>query len=113
MKNPEIVQKFINWAEEKKAENIETIDVSEKVYYTDTMIVCSATGSLHLKAIAEHIEDMARAEKIYPISKEGYDALEWVLLDFSDIIIHIFLPQVRENYKLEDLWTQAAEIREN
>jgi ribosome-associated protein len=104
MEHKEAVKLITQWASEKKAEKLKIIDVKEKSDYTDTLIICQSTASLHSKAIADHIMRLAKEHKLHILSYEGIENAQWILIDFSDIIVHIFLEEVAEYYKLEDLW---------
>jgi ribosome-associated protein len=106
--------KIIEWAEDKKAEDVIAIDVQGKTSYTDIIIVCHGSNELHLKAIADNICDNAKKEKIYYLSVEGKDNAAWILIDFVDIIVHIFRESTRKYYKIEDLWkVKTASRKEN
>jgi ribosome-associated protein len=110
----EIKEQIITWAEEKKAENIVALDVKGKTSYTDMIIVCHGTNELHLRAIADNICDNARQAGIRYYSVEGKDNATWILIDFVDIIVHIFNETTRNYYKLEDLWkVRSASRKEN
>jgi ribosome-associated protein len=90
--------------EDKKAEEVIHIDVADKSDYTDSLVICSGMGSLHLKAIAEHVITKSRENGVQTISKEGLNSPKWVLLDLGDIVIHIFDRETRDYYKIEELW---------
>lgn len=110
----ELKDKIINWAAEKKAEDIRALDVKGKTSYTDMIIVCHGTNELHLKAIADNICDQAKVENIHFLSVEGKENATWILIDFVDIIVHIFNQTTRNYYKLEDLWNiRTAARKEN
>ena len=110
----EIVDKIINWAASKKAENIKYYDVKEFSDYTDIVVICHGTAELHNKAIAEEVMQKAKAEGIQLLAYEGLDNGTWILLDFIDIIVHIFNEETRNFYKLEDLWNISSKsIKEN
>ena len=100
----ENVEKIIGWALEKKAEDVIHIDVEGKTDFTDSIIICHGTADLHIRAIADHIKARAREEKIQLLSSEGMENASWVLLDFIDIIVHIFNEETRSRYKIEDLY---------
>jgi len=100
----ENVEKMIGWALEKKAENVLHIDVEGKTDFTDSIIICHGSAELHVKAIAENIKAKAREEKIQLLSSEGMGNSTWILLDFIDIIVHIFNEETRALYKIEDLY---------
>ncbi len=100
----EMVNLIVQWAEERKAENIRTFDLLGKTSYTDYVIVCEGNSSLHLRAIASFIKDKAKEIKYTTLGSEGLDNGQWVLIDMSDIIVHIFLPAIRENFKIDQLF---------
>lgn len=104
------IEKFIDWMNDKKAEDIVLCDLTGKVSYADSAILCCGTNELHIKAIANNIIDKAKEEKIFMYGKEGFDSATWILLDFSDIIIHIFHPNERTRLKLEDLWNNSEHL---
>jgi len=110
----EIVDKIIKWAASKKAENIKYYDVREFSDYTDIIIICHGTAELHNKAIAEEILYKAKAEGIQLLASEGLANGTWILLDFVDIIVHIFNEETRNFYKLEELWNISSKtIKDN
>ena len=100
-------QKLVmQWAEEKKADDIVCIDIQDKVDYAESLVICSGTAELHNRAIGLHIVEMARTMDAWPLSKEGFDNGQWILIDFGGVIVHIFHPETRKYYKLEELWTK-------
>lgn len=100
------VEDLSYWAEEKKAEDIVAVDVSNKSSFTDYFIICSGKGSMHTKAIAKNIMEQAKPNKYRLLGKEGIDNGKWILLDYDDVVIHIFDAPVRNYYKLEELWSK-------
>jgi len=106
------VDQIKEWISEKKGEDIVDIDVRGKSTFTDWFVICSGNGEIHTKAIAEHLIDKARKEKIYLMGSEGISNAKWILLDFVDVVVHIFDSPVREFYQLEDLWGKKP-IRNN
>ena len=97
----------LGWLGEKKAENVKVYDVHASSSYTDMIVVCEGTADLHNKAIAAHLIDEAKAAKYRVISKEGIDNGQWILIDMVDIVVHVFLPQIREYYKIDDLFDKV------
>ncbi len=102
------VEKITQWLLEKKADEIIAVDVREKCSFTEFIIVCHGTATLHNKAISEFVIEKAQENKMRLLGKEGLDACVWILLDFNDIIVHIFNEDVRSLYKIEDLWTRKS-----
>lgn len=101
------LEAIIEWLTEKKAENIRVYDVQTKTDYTDVIVVCEGSADVHNKAIANHLADMAKEHHLHVLSKEGVDNGQWILIDIGDLIVHIFLPQTREYYKIDDLFEKV------
>ncbi len=101
------LQAILNWLTDKKADNIRVYDVQSKADYTDVIVVCEGSADVHNKAIANHLVDMAKENKLNVLSKEGIDYGQWILIDIGDTIVHIFLPQTREYYKIDELFTKV------
>ena len=100
------VNNIVGWISTKKGEKIFTMDVSKKSSFTDFFVICSGNGTLHTQAIAQSILDGAKEEKYHLLGKEGLTNSSWILLDFGDVVVHIFDDPVRDYYKLEDLWNK-------
>ena len=113
LKFDELKDLIIKSAYDKKAEDIQFFDVKERSDYTDGVIICHGTGDLHVKTIAENIMEIAKENKIQIISKEGFKNLTWILIDFVDIIVHVFNEETRKYYKLEQLWNASTKNKEN
>ncbi len=73
----------------------------------DFFLICEGSNTIQNKAIADAIDDALSAKNTKPWRREGYDEGRWILLDYSDVVIHIMLPDLREFYDLEHLWEQA------
>ncbi len=99
-----------NALEDLKAVNITMLDVHNLTSLADTMVIASGTSTRHVKSIADHVQEKARAEGIKPIGVEGEREAEWILVDFGDLIVHVMLPATRSFYDLERLW-QPEEAR--
>lgn len=96
---------------EKKATDVRILDLTKLDSITDYFVVCTGQVNQQVKAIADHVERSAR-EKLQEKAahREGFGALNWVLLDFIDVVVHVFRPAHREFYRLEDLWSDADVI---
>lgn len=88
-----------------KAEDIQVLDVKKLTDIADYMVICSGNSVTHNKALANKVITELAKHKIKAISEESDNAHKWVLIDFADIIVHIMLPEVREFYALEKLWS--------
>ena len=95
---------------DRKALDLVALDVSELTSYADTFIIATATSDRHARAIADAIRDAETAGGSHPLGIEGYDEARWVLIDLGDVIVHVFLAEVREAYDLERLWNDAQPI---
>ena len=100
-------RKIARFALEKKAIDIQVLDLRKITNVTDFFIICSGSSSVQVKAIADHVRDKCRQDGISVYNLEGYDSLRWVLIDMVDVVVHVFLPDVRAYYQLERLWGDA------
>ena len=94
-------------ASDKKARDIVIMDMKGISSSTDYFVVCSANTATQVRAIADNIEEELAKEGVAFDHKEGYREGEWVLLDFGDVIAHVFMQEAREYYALERLWGDA------
>jgi ribosome-associated protein len=94
----------------KGARSIQILDLRGKVDYTDLLVLCSGTSTRHVNAIADAVrQDLDRA-KVRPASVEGARVSQWVLIDYVDVVVHVFLEDVRAYYDIEGLWMDAPRI---
>ena len=73
----------------------------------DYVLICSGDSTKQVQAIASNVEDGLRAKKVRPLCVEGYETGQWILLDYADVVVHVFLEPVRTLYDLEGLWVDA------
>ncbi|MBW8730298.1 MAG: ribosome silencing factor [Terrabacter sp.] len=97
-------------SEEKLAEKVMAIDVSEQMPLTDVFVIASAPSERQVGAIVDEVEDRLRELGSKPIRREGEREGRWVLIDFGDIIVHVQHEEEREYYALERLWKDCPEI---
>jgi len=96
---------------EKKAFDVKILDLRKLSQVCDFFVICSASVEIHARAVADWVIENLEKRGISYWHNEGYQACRWILLDYVDVVIHIFLPGIREFYGLEKLWGDA-EIEE-
>ena len=110
-KNAKILKVIVAAIQEKKGENILSLDlrkIEESV--GDFFIICEASSTTQVKAIGDHVQEQVKEKcKESPFKVEGYDALNWIILDYVNVVVHIMLPNIRGYYKLEELWSDGVE----
>ncbi len=94
-------------ASQKKASDIILLDMRRVVSFTDYFLICSGETDIQIRAIADAIVGEMKKKKIKVWHVEGYEEAKWVLLDYWDVVIHIFHPEIRKFYQLEKLWADA------
>ena len=109
-KNSKLIKTIINAIQEKKGENIISLDlrkVNEAV--ADFFIICEASNQPQVRAIADFVEHQLQ-EKCdeYPYRHEGMKNLQWVLIDYVNVVVHVMLSETRKFYKLEEMWSDAV-----
>ena len=97
-------------ASDKKAEDILVLNVSEVTTIADLFVICSARGERQAQSIADGIVEKAKAAGQQPFGIEGYSGGRWILIDLSDVVVHVFVPEERELYRLERLWGDAPVV---
>jgi len=100
----------VDAASDKKAEDILVLNVSEVTTITDLFVIMSGRGERQVQAIADAIIEKAKAAGRQPFGVEGYSGGRWVLIDLGDVVVHAFVPEERELYRLERLWGDAPVV---
>jgi ribosome-associated protein len=103
----EIAHAAGNIAVSKKAVDVRILDLRGLTSITDYFVVCSGELDIHVKAISDAIVEALEKEKVKVWHIEGYSALKWVLLDYVDVVVHVFQREARDFYGLERLWGDA------
>ena len=107
----ELARKAAHYAEEIQAEDIAILDLRGLSQLTDFFVVCSANSQPHLKAVRREItRQLAEHHDTEPNSTEGKAESQWLVLDFIDVMVHIFRRDKRGVYALEDLWSDAPRV---
>lgn len=96
-------------AEDKKARDIEVLEVGGLTVIADYFVICSGTSTLQVRAIADNIKEKMDEAGQELLHMEGYEKARWVLLDYGDVVVHVFLDEDREYYNIERLWRNVSE----
>ena len=106
--NPNSIAKIVsNLMLDKKAYDITIIDVKKLTSLTDVFIICTSDSTPQSKAITNHIKDELIKYDLKPWHIEGYEHMKWILLDYVNVVIHIFNKESREYYNFEHLWSDG------
>lgn len=97
-------------AESKKAVDIRVLDLREITSFADYFILCTGGNQRQIQAISDEIGVQLRERGEFPVSVEGYNNAEWILVDYGDHLVHIFSEKARDYYDLERLWKHAAHV---
>ena len=95
---------------DKKAVALEILDVAGKVDYADFLVIMTGRSDRHAQAIAQGIEEALKKKGVRPMSVEGLPHASWVLMDFGDVVVHVFRDETRQLYDLEGLWLDARRL---
>ncbi|MGH2552824.1 MAG: ribosome silencing factor [Chitinophagaceae bacterium] len=109
-RNSKIIKTIIAAIQEKKGDKIISLDLRKiKEAVADFFIICEAGSHPQIKAIADHIVDGVKNKcKENPYHHEGYSKLNWVLIDYVNVVVHVMMPENRKFYKLEELWNDSV-----
>jgi ribosome-associated protein len=108
-----LISKIIGGIEEVKGDEVNLLDLREiKNSVCSYFIICNGTSNTHVNAIVNSIQKtVSKALKEKPYHTEGQENSEWVLIDYIDIVVHVFQKQIRDHYSLENLWGDAKSLR--
>ena len=110
MTSKEIAKKAYDYLDDKKAVDIRIIDISKISIIADYFIIAGGTNVRQVKALADNVEEKLAKEEVIPKHIEGYSNAGWILMDYGDVIIHIFNQEDRLFYDLERIWTDGQVI---
>lgn len=105
MNSKELVDMIVAALDSKKAIDIEVIDVSAKTTLADYFVICTGNSTTQIKALTDEVEYVVKNDGgLYPDHIEGRSGDRWMLIDYRDVVVHVFHPEERANYNLEQLW---------
>lgn len=109
--SPQAMVNFaVKAAEDKKASDIIVLDIHEVSIIADYFLLCSGRSSTQVQAIVEHIQDSLQEQGVATLRREGFREGRWVLLDYGDVVVHVFQDAERQFYNLERLWGDAQVV---
>ena len=111
MASEELARKIAAIADDKHGEDLVALDVGEMVGYTDVLVICTARNERLAKAIRDEVQERLKKEDgLLPTRVEGEAEARWVLLDYLDCIVHVMVAEMRDRYRLEQLWGEAPQL---
>lgn len=106
--SPDLAARSADLMLDKKAREVIIMDLRGLTSITDFFVLGTGESDVQVKAIVDHLNEELRSDNTKPIHVEGYDKLSWVLIDYIDVVAHVFLPEARDYYRLERLWADAT-----
>jgi ribosome-associated protein len=97
--------------DDKKASNIELLDVSDQTSLSDYFVIASCQSTVQVRACVDEVDEQLEELGYVPLHKEGYSTGSWVLMDYGDVIVHVMQQEIREFYGIERLWDDAGTAR--
>lgn len=94
----------------KKAQDVVTLDVSRQTQMMDYLVICTGTSNIHIRSLADGVIETMKEHGYKGVRAEGYNEARWVLLDYGEVVLHIFAEDDREFYRLEEFWKGAPRL---
>ena len=108
MNKKELTEAICRAALDKKAQNVTVIDVKELTVISENFVICSGASKSQVKAISDNIEEMLSKNGVEPLRVDGYSDARWVILDYGNVLAHVFYEEDRIFYNLERLWNNGS-----
>jgi ribosome-associated protein len=106
----ERVREAVSAAEDRKALDLKVLQLEKVTDFADYFLICSGTSERQVQAIADAVQEKLREHRVRPLHVEGYNRAQWVLIDYGDLVVHVFQEEPRRYYALERLWGDAPEV---
>jgi len=110
MSQKEMLAKIVKTLDSKKAEEIDVIGITKLTIIADYFVIATGTSTTHTKSLADEVEYQLKEIGITPTRTEGYAGANWIILDYADIVVHIFYKETRQYYSLEKLWADGEKV---
>jgi ribosome-associated protein len=104
------VREAVAAADDRKAAGLKVLHLQKVSDFTDYFLICSGTSERQVQAIADAVQERLRDSRVRPLHVEGYNRAQWVLLDYGDVVVHVFQEEPRRYYALERLWSDAPDV---
>lgn len=104
------VRQAVFAADDRKAVDLKVLQLEKVTDFTDYFMICSGTSERQVQAIADAVQEKLREHRVRPLHVEGYNRAQWVLIDYGDLVVHVFQEEQRRYYALERLWGDAPEV---
>jgi ribosome-associated protein len=106
-----LAKRIVAIADAKQADDLVALDMRELVGYTDFLIICTARNERHARAIHDEVYGRLKRDRgLLPANVEGEGDARWILIDYLDCVLHIFVPELRDRYRMEVLWGEAPRL---
>ncbi|MBR6872240.1 MAG: ribosome silencing factor [Ruminococcus sp.] len=110
LEEKKILEVIIKALDSKRAEKIQLIGIKDLTIIADYFVIASGTSNTQTKALADEVEFRLKQEGVEPVRTEGYQGANWIVLDYGNIMVHVFYEETRDYYKLERLWQDGEQI---
>ena len=110
MESKELAIRIAKILDKKKAEGLKVLSIQDLTVLADYFVIASGTSSTHVRSLADEVEFQLGQQGVEPQRVEGYEARNWILMDYGGVIVHIFYPEARSYYDLEHLWADAQPV---
>ena len=110
MNSEELMRKIVSVLSKRKTDNIKVLNISGLTTIAYYFVICNGNSSTQIKSLADEVEEKLKEVDVTPYSKEGFSDASWVLLDYSLVVVHIFNPEQRDFYSIENLWSDAPDV---
>ena len=110
MESKELAIRIAKILDKKKAEGLKILSIQDLTVLADYFVIASGTSSTHVRSLADEVEFQLGQQGVEPQRVEGYEARNWILMDYGGVIVHIFYPEARSYYDLEHLWADAQPV---
>ena len=110
MEQKQMLETIIKALDSKRAEDIQLIGIKDLTIVADYFVIANGTSNTQTKALADEVEFQLKQKGIEPIRTEGYQGATWIVLDYGNVVVHVFYKETRDYYKLERLWQDGEQI---